>query len=82
MLLRHVSRAQSGQVYRALSRLENAALVRSEWENPDAAVEQKRPRRRYYDVTPAGRTILLDVAERYGALASIPDAFEKAESSA
>lgn len=73
---------QSGQVYRALSRLEDAALVRSEWEDPDAAVEQKRPRRRYYDITVAGREQLRDVAERYSAFAAIPDAPENAESRA
>ncbi len=38
---------KSGQVYRALNKFEEAGLVRSEWEDPDAAVQEKRPRRRY-----------------------------------
>jgi len=63
---------QSGQVYRGLSQLEEAGLVTSQWEDPDAAVEEKRPRRRYYDVTRAGTETLRDVAERYGALGRIP----------
>ena len=71
---------KSGQVYRALSKLEEAGLVRSEWEDPDEAVREKRPRRRYYDVTDGGRGTLRDVAERYSAFASIPD--EKVESRA
>lgn len=69
-----VTDLKSGQVYRALSRLEDAGLVRSEWEDPDQAVEQKRPRRRYYDVTLGGRDTLRAVAERYSVFASIPDA--------
>jgi DNA-binding PadR family transcriptional regulator len=72
----------SGQVYRALSKLEEAGLVRSEWEDPDEAVQQKRPRRRYYDVTAAGRATLVDVAERFAALAQFPGAPEKAGSGA
>jgi DNA-binding PadR family transcriptional regulator len=73
---------QSGQVYRALSRLEDAGLVTSEWEDPDAAVQQKRPRRRYYDATAAGRATLRDVAELYSAFAAIPNAPDNVETGA
>jgi DNA-binding PadR family transcriptional regulator len=65
---------QSGQVYRGLSQLQEAGLVASEWEDPDAAIEEKRPRRRYYDVTPEGRNTLRNVAERYSAFGRIPAA--------
>ena len=68
-----VTNLKSGQVYRALNQLEDAGLVRSEWEDPDAAVQEKRPRRRYFDIMPSGRDTLREVAERYSALASIPD---------
>jgi len=71
-----VTGLKSGQVYRALSQLEDAGLLRSHWEDPDAAVEQKRPRRRYYDVTADGRSTLVEVAERYAALAVISDTGE------
>ena len=64
---------KSGQVYCALSQLEEAGMVRSEWEDPDAAVREKRPRRRYYDVTGEGRATLRDVAERYSVFARIPE---------
>ncbi len=67
---------KSGQVYRALNQLEEARLVRSEWEDPDTAVREKRPRRRYYEITSDGRSTLREVAERYSAFAAIPEADE------
>ncbi len=72
---------KSGQVYRALNKFEEAGLLRSEWEDPDAAVQEKRPRRRYYDVTEEGRATLREVAERYSAFAQLPDR-EEAETPA
>ncbi len=65
-----VTGLKSGQVYRALNKLEEARLVASEWEDPDAAVQQKRPRRRYYAISQEGRSTLRDVAERYSVFAS------------
>jgi DNA-binding PadR family transcriptional regulator len=62
---------KSGTVYRALSRLEALELVESSWEDPDEALREKRPRRRYYRLTKRGRSELsqararlLDFAER------------------
>ena len=46
---------KSGSVYRALSRLETLKLVESSWEDADEALAEKRPRRRYYRLTPKGR---------------------------
>ncbi|MFN2491080.1 MAG: PadR family transcriptional regulator [Actinomycetota bacterium] len=43
-----------GTLYKALGRLERAGLLASEWENPDVAVEEGRPRRRLYHVTDLG----------------------------
>ena len=63
-------------VYRALNKLEEARLVASEWEDPDAAVQQKRPRRRYYAISQEGRSTLRDVAERYSVFASIGETDE------
>lgn len=48
----------SPTVYRALRRLEKLGYVRSQWEQPDLAVEAGRPRRRYYVVTSEGRDSL------------------------
>ena len=71
-----VTGLKSGQVYRALNKLEEARLVSSEWEDPDAAVQQKRPRRRYYAISQEGRSTLRDVAERYSVFASIGETDE------
>lgn len=64
---------KSGQVYRALSRLEELGLVRSRWEAPDRALAEKRPRRRYYQATQRGKETLLETARRYQALADFED---------
>ncbi len=62
---------KSGSVYRALSRLEVLQLLESSWEDADAALREKRPRRRYYRLTELGRkelssarARLLDFAEK------------------
>lgn len=65
------TRLKSGSVYRALSRLEALRLVESSWEDADEALREKRPRRRYYQLTEQGRrelssarARLLDFAKR------------------
>ncbi|MGC5171281.1 PadR family transcriptional regulator [Micromonospora sp. DT81.3] len=47
-----------GTLYKALSRLEKAGLLESEWEDAAAAEEGGRPRRRVYTVTGAGQLAL------------------------
>lgn len=47
----------SGTVYPILRRLEAHGMVSSEWEKQDPRAEA-RPRRRYYDLTAAGRESL------------------------
>ena len=59
-----VTHLPSGTVYPVLSRLEESALVRSQWERPAIAQKEKRPPRRYYEVTAAG-TRALDAAIEY-----------------
>lgn len=61
----------SGQVYRALSKLEEARLVRARWEDPDVAVREGRPRRKYYRLTPAGEKELRRSARRFRELADL-----------
>lgn len=51
-----------GTLYKALARLEQAGLLRSRWEDPEAAAREQRPRRRFYEVTPTGEQALADVA--------------------
>lgn len=47
-----------GTLYKALDRMETAGLLRSRWEDPDAAAQERRPRRRLYEVTPTGEQAL------------------------
>lgn len=59
----------SGSVYRCLGRLEELGLVASEWEEAEAALLEKRPRRRYYELTAAGAGELAEATARTRALA-------------
>jgi DNA-binding PadR family transcriptional regulator len=53
----------SGSVYPALSKLESAGFLRSRWEDAPIARREKRPPRRYYEITPAGRKALEEALE-------------------
>jgi DNA-binding PadR family transcriptional regulator len=59
---------ESGTVYPILSRLENEGLVRSSWEDAAAAHASGRPARRYYTITPAGKTALERAMKHYVSL--------------
>jgi DNA-binding PadR family transcriptional regulator len=61
----------SGTVYPALRRLEALDLVTSDWESGRQAHEQGRPRRRYYELTAAGRRRLGEAETRYRALGKL-----------
>jgi PadR family transcriptional regulator PadR len=47
-----------GTLYKALQRLEEAGLLTSQWEDPDIAAAEGRPRRRLCAVTGAGERAL------------------------
>ncbi|HEX9682730.1 MAG TPA: helix-turn-helix transcriptional regulator [Acidimicrobiales bacterium] len=49
-----------GTLYKALGRMEKAGWLASDWEDPDVAAEEGRPRRRLYEITAAGRTALAE----------------------
>ena len=57
----------SGTVYPILGRMEDAAYVRSRWEAPKISRAEKRPARRYYQLTSAGRRALEAAIEHYNA---------------
>ncbi len=57
-----------GTVYPALRRLERGGLVTSEWENKTEAHAQKRPARRYYELTGEGSRVLAGAIARYRGL--------------
>ena len=61
----------SGTVYPVLGRLERAGLVRSRWERHESAQREKRPPRRYYDVTAAGERALHPSIEHYRTLGGL-----------
>ena len=58
----------SGTVYPALSRFERDGLVRSDWEDAQYAHREKRPPRRYYEITAAGERALAEIRQRVRAL--------------
>jgi PadR family transcriptional regulator, regulatory protein PadR len=58
----------SGTIYPALRRLEALALVTSDWEPDTKARKEARPRRRYYQLTPAGKQQLTEAEARFRAV--------------
>jgi len=48
-----------GTLYKALSRMEDAGLLASRWEDPMRAAEEGRPRRRWYRVTAEGEAAVV-----------------------
>lgn len=63
-----VSGLPDGTVYPALRRLEEAGMLRSEWEDEGKASDEKRPARRYYRLTPNGERMLGEALERFPGL--------------
>ncbi|UCG89319.1 MAG: PadR family transcriptional regulator [Gemmatimonadota bacterium] len=61
----------SGTIYPALDRLEELGFAASEWEDARIAHREKRPARRYYNITERGEEALAVAMERYRSLAPI-----------
>jgi DNA-binding PadR family transcriptional regulator len=61
----------SGTVYPALERLERLGFVRSRWEDADRAHREKRPPRKYFEVTRDGKAELVRALDRYKSLAPL-----------
>ena len=61
----------SGTVYPALERLERLGFARSRWEDAEVAHAEKRPPRRYYEITTDGKSELAIALKRYKALAPL-----------
>jgi DNA-binding PadR family transcriptional regulator len=61
----------SGTIYPALERLEGLGLARSKWEDGKLAQQEKRPARRYYQITDRGSDTLIAAMERYRSLAPV-----------
>lgn len=58
----------SGTVYVALGRLQKRGFLRASWEPQAIAEREGRPRRRYYELTPAGTQALERALESFAAL--------------
>lgn len=61
----------SGTIYPALDKLADLGLAGSEWEDGKIAQTQKRPPRRYYQITQRGEEVLLAAMNRYRSLAPV-----------
>jgi DNA-binding PadR family transcriptional regulator len=55
----------SGTVYPTLDKLESLGYVTSKWEDARTARRDKRPPRRYFDLTGAGATALSAALNKY-----------------
>ncbi|MGE5245779.1 MAG: PadR family transcriptional regulator [Betaproteobacteria bacterium] len=55
----------SGTVYPTLDKLEAMGYLTSRWEDPRTARREKRPPRRYFDLTAAGAGALAAALTRY-----------------
>jgi DNA-binding PadR family transcriptional regulator len=55
----------SGTVYPTLDKLESLGYVTSKWEDARTARRDKRPPRRYFDLTDAGATALSSALNKY-----------------
>jgi PadR family transcriptional regulator PadR len=76
--LMEVTGLPSGTVYPALRRLEQAELIRAEWESQDAAFAELRPARKYYSLTGAGDEKLAVALQRFRLLENLaPKLIEK-----
>lgn len=58
----------SGTVYPALATLTRKGLVSSDWEADDLARADRRPRRKYYQVTAEAAGVLEESMKRFGAM--------------
>lgn len=57
-----------GTVYTTLRRLERRDFVRGQWEDAEVAEKERRPRRRYYELTPDGEQALENARAHFTAL--------------
>ena len=58
-----------GTIYKTLSRLERRDWIVGTWEDPGVAEAQKRPRRRFYRLTPEGEVATAEAQLRAQELA-------------
>ncbi len=57
-----------GTVYPLLRRLERRGVLEGKWEDEADAKAQRRPQRRYYELTPVGEESMAEIEARFPAL--------------
>ncbi len=57
-----------GTVYPLLRRLERRGVLEGKWEQEDEAKAERRPQRRYYELTPVGEESMAEIETRFPAL--------------
>ncbi len=57
-----------GTVYPLLRRLERRGVLEGKWEKESEAKAERRPQRRYYELTPVGEASMAEIEERFPAL--------------
>ncbi len=62
----------SGTVYPTLGRMEKREYLTAQWEDRSLADQERRPRRRYYELTSSGQEALDTALHRFGMLAGAP----------
>jgi DNA-binding PadR family transcriptional regulator len=55
----------AGTVYTTLRRLERRGMIAGQWEDAEIAESERRPRRRYYVLTPSGEEALEAARARF-----------------
>lgn len=65
-----------GTLYRALDRLAGMGLVEAEWEDPQVAADEGRPRRRLYRITPNGEAAVREAVRAQDTVATLSFAQE------
>ncbi len=61
----------SGTIYPALEKLERLGYTASRWEDPAISRSEKRPSRRYYEITDEGWQVLAAALEKHRSLAPV-----------
>ena len=57
-----------GTVYPLLRRLERRGVLAGQWEQEEDAKAERRPQRRYYELTPVGVASMAEIEARFPAL--------------
>ncbi len=57
-----------GTVYPLLRRLERRGVLEGKWEKESEAKAERRPQRRYYELTPVGEESMAEIEARFPAL--------------